>query len=52
MLNMKFIEDLLKKLNENKINYHAGITTNGILLSKQNLEKLYNLGIKSFRNNY
>lgn len=49
MLNMKFIEDFSKKLNENKINYHAGITTNGILLSKQNLEKLYKSGIKSFQ---
>ena len=49
MLNMKFIEDFSKKLTKNKIKYHAGITTNGTLLSKQNLEKLHKSGVKSFQ---
>lgn len=49
MLNMKFIENFSEKLAKNKINYHAGMTTNGTLLSKQNLEKLYKSGVKSFQ---
>lgn len=49
LLNLKFIVSMANLLNKNNVLFKASITTNGTLLNKETLTKLYMSNVKSFQ---